>query len=196
VVNGVTIASYITAFLLYLPNFITRRLGTGPDGRYMLLYHPVRATPAYQIGYMTVIVSLVSYIIPLLSLSFMSIRTLMSMKSNMISQSEERKAVRRDLTLSVSTIAIFLLCQSITAVTTILTWAYDPFFACLSPLQYYAMVSSVVMALNSATNFIIYIIFAKGFRKKVWKLLKRNKVVPNAGTGINGDSNETNNGSK
>jgi hypothetical protein len=118
----------------------------------------------------------------------MSIRTLMNMTSpTMIPQSQESKAVRRDLTLStVAIVMLFITCQSFADVTHILAWVYESYcvaVACLGQLQYYSLVPNVASAFNSAANFFIYIIFAKGFRKKFWKLLTRNKIEPSSVTG-------------
>jgi N-acetylmuramic acid 6-phosphate (MurNAc-6-P) etherase len=59
---------------------------------------------------------------------------------------------------------------------------------CLGALEYYAFVPNVAMAINSAANFGIYVIFAKGFRKKIMKLIKKNKVEPHSGTEMIADS--------
>jgi hypothetical protein len=52
--------------------------------------------------------------------------------------------------------------------------------SCLGPLEYYALVPNVMATFNSAANFLIYVIFAKGFRKKVGKLIARNKIEPDS----------------
>jgi hypothetical protein len=91
VVNTVTIISYVTAFLLYLPNFLTRRVIIGEDGRFTVTEAQVMRTSAYQIGYMSVTISLLAYFLPLGSLGFMSIKTLLNLNSaSTVAQSQER----------------------------------------------------------------------------------------------------------
>ncbi|ELT91199.1 hypothetical protein CAPTEDRAFT_207729 [Capitella teleta] len=139
--------------------------------------------------YATVATGLVTYVIPVSSLSFMSIQILRTLKtqSKVMQKSDDRTQARKDLTLSsVAIVALFLICQSFVLIKSVLMWLYDPYSdssRCEGELQYFSFVPYITMIANSSANFAIYVILAKGFRKKVTRLLKgRNQVAPNKST--------------
>jgi hypothetical protein len=116
----------------------------------------------------------------------MSTKTLLVLRSQkVVAQSQERSRARKDLTLSsVAIVILFIICQSCSSVQKILMWVYNPWVKnarCLGRLEYFVQVPQVAMAFNSAANFIIYVIFAKGFRKKVCQVFTgRNRIGPEA----------------
>ncbi|ELU08578.1 hypothetical protein CAPTEDRAFT_211241 [Capitella teleta] len=64
----------------------------------------------------------------------------------------------------------------------VLMWVYDPFtrnVACGGELQYFAFMPHIALMLNSSANFSVYILFARGFRRKLLAILtRRNAVAP------------------
>ncbi|ELT90634.1 hypothetical protein CAPTEDRAFT_192022 [Capitella teleta] len=186
-VNILTAVSYIVSILFFLPNFFLYAIvKDGMTHRFRSVSQPLVRSSAFQILYATVATGLVTYVIPVSSLSFMSIQILRTLKtqSKVMQKSDDRTQARKDLTLSsVAIVALFLICQSFVLVNRVLMWLYDPYFGssrCGGDLQYFAFVPYLTMVINSAANFAIYVILAKGFRKKVARLLKgRNQIAPN-----------------
>ncbi|ELU06705.1 hypothetical protein CAPTEDRAFT_209658 [Capitella teleta] len=189
-VNILTAVSYVVSILFFLPNFFLYAiLVDSITNRYRFISQPLVHSSAFQILYATVATGLVTYVIPVSSLSFMSIQILRTLKtqSKMMQKSDDRTQARKDLTLSsVAIVALFLICQSFVLIKSVLMWLYDPYSdssRCEGELQYFSFVPYITMIANSSANFAIYVILAKGFRKKVTRLLKgRNQVAPNKST--------------
>jgi hypothetical protein len=184
-VNYVTAISYVFSLLFHLPNFFFFEIFPWKNGLLLAKNRELVTNQAFQIGYTTVANSLVTYIIPLVSVCFMCTRTLIVLNSQgMVVESQERSRARKDLTLSSVAIDIlFIICQSLSSVQKILMWVYSPWVKntrCLGRLEYFAQVPTVGMCFNSAANFLIYVIFAKGFRRKVKQLftISKNKTAP------------------
>ncbi|ELU03390.1 hypothetical protein CAPTEDRAFT_188939 [Capitella teleta] len=194
-VNILTCISYVASILFFLPNFFTYVLVMdSKTHRYRSVSQPLVLSSTFQILYATVATGLVTYVIPVLSLSFMSIRIIQAMKaqSKAMQKSEDRSQTRKDLTLSsLAIVAVFTLCQSFVFARSILKWVYDPYAKyarCGGVLQYFTFVPYITMVINSAANFAIYMILAKGFRKKVVRIFTgRNQIAPKGLSGETGD---------
>ena len=194
-VNIFTAGSYVTSFLFYLPNFFFYYFITDTYGRYWARSNPIVSNKTFQILYSSVAVFLVNYIIPITMLTFMSVKILLAMKQqqNVLPESQERSRARKELTLSsVAIVVLFITCQSLTGTTKVLAWVYDPYPAaarCLGVLQFYSLFPYIAMCINSASNFAIYLIFVKAFRKKAKQLFfRKNRIAPESSTGLGGDT--------
>eukprot|EP00914_Ancora_sagittata_P012747 GHVO01024566.1.p1 GENE.GHVO01024566.1~~GHVO01024566.1.p1 ORF type:complete len:333 (+),score=5.79 GHVO01024566.1:95-1000(+) len=185
-VNIVTAVSYIVSILFFLPNFFIYVIERNPEtNRYQQVSLPLAYSTSFQILHSTLATGLITYVIPVSTLSFMSVQILRTMReqSKVVQQSSERNQAHKDLTKSsIAIVALFILCQSFYLVYRVLMWVYDPYFKysrCGGSLQFFAFTPFVTMVINSASNFLIYVILAKGFRKKVMLLFAaKNKVVP------------------
>ncbi|ELT98954.1 hypothetical protein CAPTEDRAFT_186374 [Capitella teleta] len=185
-VNILTGISYVASILFFLPNFFTYVLvKDSVTHRYRTVSQPLVLSSTFQIMYATVATGLVTYVIPVFSISFMSIRMIRAMRaqSKTMQKSEDRNQARKDLTLSsIAIVVIFIICQSFMLIRRVLMWVYDPFpryARCGGVLQYFGFVPYITMVINSAVNFGIYVILAKGFRKKVVRLfIGGNRIAP------------------
>ncbi|ELT98955.1 hypothetical protein CAPTEDRAFT_186376 [Capitella teleta] len=195
-VNILTGISYVASILFFLPNFFTYVLvKDSVTHRYYAESQPLVLSSTFQILYATFATGLVTYVIPVSTLSFMSIQILRSMttQSKAIRQSADRNQARKDLTLSsIAIVVIFTFCQSFMFIRRVLMWVYDPYFGsarCGGELQYFGFVPYITMVINSAANFGIFVILAKGFRKKVVRLfIGRNRVAPETSSVAIGDT--------
>lgn len=143
--------------------------------------HSFAKHPAFTILYETGLQIIISYIIPVLSLCWMTFGLAKALKSNHAS-SHSQKA-KRDLTLSLIIIDIvFIICQSFTAIRRILVWVYHPYVAhikCGGKAFYFGPLEMISLMVNSSANFFIFIICAQGFRKKLVSFYcKEQKVSP------------------
>ncbi|ELU15179.1 hypothetical protein CAPTEDRAFT_211743 [Capitella teleta] len=186
-VNMLTAISYVASTLFFLPNFFAYVLVKDKDShRYESVSQPLALSSAFQILYGTVATGLVTYVIPISGLSFMSIRIIRAMRvqSHAIQPAGALNRTSRDLILSsIAIVALFTICQCFMLITRVLMWIYDPYFKyarCGGELQYFDFVPYITMVINSAANFAIYMILAKGFRKKfVGLFVADNQVAPN-----------------
>ncbi|ELT98963.1 hypothetical protein CAPTEDRAFT_186384 [Capitella teleta] len=185
-VNILTGMSYVASILFFLPNFFTHVLEKDSvTHRYRSVSQPLALSSTFQILHTTFATGLVTYVIPVFSISFMSFRMIRAMRaqSKTMQKSEDRNQARKDLTLSsIAIVVIFIVCQSFTFVTRVLEWVYDPsanYARCGGKLQYFVFVPYITMVINSTVNFGIYVILAKGFRRKVVRLfIGRNRIAP------------------
>ncbi|ELT94710.1 hypothetical protein CAPTEDRAFT_209371 [Capitella teleta] len=100
-VNITVAISYVLAFIYFVSNFYIYQVDTNTH-RFILRIQSVAQDPMYQILYSIVGFSLMTYIIPVTTLGFMSIQIIQSMKrvSNSIQASQSASSVRKDLTNS------------------------------------------------------------------------------------------------
>ncbi|ELU02381.1 hypothetical protein CAPTEDRAFT_205933 [Capitella teleta] len=207
-VNIASGCSSMAACAFYLPNFFLYSLKTSSNGGLYPVSHSLVHNAYFQTFHSLVLTYLVSYIIPVTSLLYMSVGILKSLKSNSNSATAaSSQNARKDLTKSsIAIVIIFIICQSLQPTKRVLMWVYDPFtrnVACGGELQYFAFMPHIALMLNSSANFSVYILFARGFRRKLMAILtNRNAVAPsdfssstNAGTSV-GTASEVSNRSK
>ncbi|ELT94993.1 hypothetical protein CAPTEDRAFT_215194 [Capitella teleta] len=184
IVNITSACTSVSACLFYLPNFFLYSIDISEDGAFQPVSHPLVQNAYFQMIYSVILTYLLSYIIPVVSLMYMSIAILSKLKlhSNQ-THSTNFQHVRKDLTKSsIGIVVIFVLCQSFQPIRRVLMWVYDPYVrnvGCGRDLSYFSMVPHVTLMLNSSANFCIYILFARGFRRKFIAIFTRkNNVAP------------------
>ncbi|ELU10121.1 hypothetical protein CAPTEDRAFT_187286 [Capitella teleta] len=179
--NIVVAISYLASVLFFLPNFFLYVLVKDSSNRYRGKTLPLALNKTFQVLYSGAATAIVTYIIPVSTLIFMSIQILRAMHAKSQAAQLSREQARKDLTLSsVAIVALFVVCQSFSSANRVLMWVYDPYFVaarCGGDLQYFFFVPQVAMVTNSAANFAIYVVLAKGFRKKVKRLFSRQSRV-------------------
>ncbi|ELT94970.1 hypothetical protein CAPTEDRAFT_217805 [Capitella teleta] len=188
-VNRIAACSAVAAVAFYMPNFFLFSFKTGDDGFYYAESNPLVHNESFQMIHSVVLTYLVSYIIPVVSLLYMSVAILKSLKSHSqnVASTANSQHARKDLTKSsIAIVVVYVICQSLQPIRRILMWAYDPYIdnvGCGGELFYFSYVPHLALILNSSANFGIYILFARGFRRKlVGFLTRRNAVGPNDST--------------
>ncbi|ELT98169.1 hypothetical protein CAPTEDRAFT_208274 [Capitella teleta] len=181
-VNRLALASYAISIAFYFPNFFLYTLKKNDRGLFFPVSTSLVKSSAFQTIYSIILSYLMSYIIPVGSLVYMSIKILSNLDpKSSVAKSDRAQNVRKDLTKSsIAIVVLFVLCQSFSPIRRILMWIYDPYLKhalCGGDLVYFSGVPHLALMLNSAANFLIYIVFAKGFRKKMAALFTRNKAV-------------------
>ncbi len=153
---------------------------------------------AYDIFYLSVLVSLALYVAPLSILIFCTCRLI----SHVAKASKKRREMtnssraQHDLTLSlVVVVVVFVICQITTPIQRI--WGELVPSAqrrCPTAFFYYRSVANSAPVVNSAINFVVFMLCGKGFRARVHKLLcQRFKVYP--GSSMSGTKSSNNSGS-
>ncbi|ELU04763.1 hypothetical protein CAPTEDRAFT_186050 [Capitella teleta] len=183
IVNRIAACSSVAAFVFYLPNFFLYSIKTNDDGGYYPVSHPLVKNAYFQLIYSVILTYLVSYIIPVVSLLYMSVAILRSFKShsNTITSSASSQHARKDLTKSsIAIVVIYITCQSFQPIRRILMWVYDPYMVsidCGGELFHFSYIPHLALMFNSSANFGIYILFARGFRRKLITCLTRRTAV-------------------
>ncbi|ELU13036.1 hypothetical protein CAPTEDRAFT_188251, partial [Capitella teleta] len=192
IVNRISACSTVAAVVFYLPNFFLYSIKTTSDGDYYVTSNSIVKNAYFQVIYSLILTYLVSYIIPVVSLLGMSLAILRSLKShiNTVAPSANSQHARKDLTKSsIAIVVIYVLCQSLQPIRRVIMWLYDPYMinaSCGGKVFYFSYLPHIALMLNSSANFVIYILFARGFRRKLIMFLTgRNAVGPN-------DLNESN----
>ncbi|ELT93634.1 hypothetical protein CAPTEDRAFT_191772 [Capitella teleta] len=181
-VNILVAISYVVAILYFLPNFFFYRLVKNSSDVLTPQVHTVTLSRLYQILYSTIGFCLMTYVAPVGALGFMSIHIIRDMRRS-TAQSSQGESARKDLNRSsIAIVALCAVCQSVSTANRVLMWIFgEDFFrvvSCGGRLYFFLLVPHVLIVINSASNFIIYVTLAKGFRKKVQRLFSKNRVVP------------------
>ncbi|ELU04765.1 hypothetical protein CAPTEDRAFT_186052 [Capitella teleta] len=186
IVNWISACSAVASVAFYLPNFFMYSVKIRDDGFMYWVSNSIVHNEYFQMIYSVILTYLVSYIIPVASLLYMSVAILRSLKSqsNTIASSTNSQHARNDLTKSsFAIVIIYVLCQSLQPIRRILMWVYDPYtrhLSCGGKLFQFSFMPHLALMLNSSANFAIYILFARGFRRKLIVFLtRRNDVGPN-----------------
>ena len=179
-VNRMAAVVLVSCVVFYLPNFFVYTLHVDENGRFRSESTWLQSNAYFQMIHSVVLSYLFSYFVPVGSLIFMSIRILANLdaSNNSVGAASSRaQSVRKDLTKSLMVIvAVFLVCQSFSPVRRVLMWVYDPFLKyalCGGELFYFSTIPHMAIMFNSSANFVIYILFAKGFRRKIAVLFGR-----------------------
>jgi hypothetical protein len=170
---------------VYFPGYFRYTLSKLPTGQYKALRTALGRNEIFYNIYTIGIITLVSYVLPMGIILFATTRLIQSLKSPTVTSSSQQ--AKRDLTLSVVIIVIlFMILQSFRPIRYILISVYSPYteaVACQGRLMHYGQITPAATILNSSVNFIIYVMYAKGFRKKVAEIVcrKKNEVATESG---------------
>lgn len=166
-----------------------------------IIFKPFALHLAYQGFYQGVLQYSISYIVPAVSLAVMTFGLSKTLRKNKIvsdSQSQAQRA-KRELTLSlVVIVCVFTVCQSWPLARRILQIFYPDYgklILCGGKFFFFGPIELIMIVLNSSANFFVFIICARGFRKKVLHscYLKCNRVQALALSGnLSSDFNGTN----
>ncbi|ELU00017.1 hypothetical protein CAPTEDRAFT_206561 [Capitella teleta] len=130
IVNRISACASLAAVAFYLPNFFLYSIKTRQDGIFYPVSHPLMHNAYFQMIYSVILTYLVSYIIPVVSILYMSVAILRRFKShsNTIASSVSSQHARKDLTKSsIAIVIIYVICQSFQPIRRILMWVYDPY---------------------------------------------------------------------
>ncbi|ELU03391.1 hypothetical protein CAPTEDRAFT_188940 [Capitella teleta] len=176
VTNAMTIASVVFSIAFYLPNFFQSELVTS-NGTISTVTVDFAQSSSYQMFYSVVLQYLLSYILPMIALGSMGFSLVKSLRQAKVMNVNFTKTarVREELTLSIIIVVIiFGFCQSIGPSRRILMWIFVPYpraVRCGGPLFFFGPWVLISLIINSTVNFIIYILCARAFRRKVQRLL-------------------------
>ena len=185
--NLLVVCSVVFSVLFHLPLFFHYEVQDDypAPGRTAIITTRFALTDSYKVFYSVVLAYMVNYILPMMALIYMTtclIRALSQARSKRTSNTSKSQASKEDLTLSlIIVVIIFIICQSIGPIRRILMWIYDPYrtaIQCGGPLFYFGPWVIASLLINSAVNFVIYVLFARGFRKKLKGFVRRRKVAP------------------
>ncbi len=156
-----------------------------PGGPYVRYRHQWTRGGAYDIFYLSVLISLALYVAPLSILIFCTCRLISHVAKASKKRREMTKSSREqhDLTLSlVVVVVVFVICQITTPIQRI--WAeIVPITErrCPTAFFYYRSVANSAPVVNSAINFVVFMLCGKGFRARIQKMLfRRSRVDPNS----------------
>ena len=124
---------------------------------------------AYQIIYSNILYFPVMYVVPLLSLTYLNCKLIKALNALRIRKESLTGHKQRDDHITVVIIMIvfvFILCQTPALINQIFWATIDiKVRVCGHFHYYYTRISNALVVLNSSTNFIIYCLFGKSFRR-------------------------------
>lgn len=179
------ISAVALSIVAYFPGFFKFTLTKLPNGEYKAISTPLGSNMLFYYLHTVVVINLISYLLPMIVIAFATIRLMQSLRQQSTSMSSQQ--AKRQLTLSVVVIVmLFTFLQVFRPIRYILIWVYHPYteaVGCQGPLMHYGQITPFATILNSSVNFIIYVLCAKGFRKKVFDIICRSSSVePAPGT--------------
>ncbi len=154
--------------------------------------------PVYEYTYQVGLYYLLSFLIPFVALTVMTYRLIKALALAKARREEMTRMKREENDITKTLIAvviIFMVCQISNPVRRVLAAVYDTKAkqGCGSPYFYYVEFSNLLTQFNASTNFVIYCIFGKRFRKTlVARLGCTNKVGPMDGSGASKVTKMTN----
>ncbi|ELT96953.1 hypothetical protein CAPTEDRAFT_194782 [Capitella teleta] len=178
--------SYLISIIYFLPNFFLYYLAKNSSDLLIPQVHPITKSPLYKLLYSTIGFSLLTYVIPVATLGFLSIQIIRAMRrqSLTVPPSQGASNARKDLTRSsIAIVILCLFCQSFSMANRILMWIFDKGYvqavSCGGQLYYFMLLPHVMIVINSACNFIVYVTLSKGFMNKFQRLFAtKNQVAP------------------
>ncbi|ELU13485.1 hypothetical protein CAPTEDRAFT_216213 [Capitella teleta] len=182
VLRGMAICAVLLAICTYSPGFFKYKVIRVEGGLFQASPTSLGGNTIYYYLHTVVVMNLVSYVVPVIIISYATFRLIQDLrKRNPLASSQTAK---RDLTKSVViNVFLFLVLQSLRPTRYILLRLFNPYskaIRCQGPLMYFAPFPPFATILNSSVNFIIYVLCARRFRKRVTTILlcKKNNVGP------------------
>jgi hypothetical protein len=178
-----SLGALIFSLAFYMPSFLQNSLTMLPNGLLKIIPAEFSKASSYQVLYSVALFYLFSYILPILSLVTMGSLLVRNLRMTKVSLDNTAK-IREEMTLSlVVIVVVFVICQTMGPVRRILMLVFVPYRSavqCRGQLFYYGPWVLNSILINSSANFIIYVLFARAFRRKVKKLIERasTKIAP------------------
>ena len=168
----ILVGSVIFNIPAFLANYVDY---TGDKLAYRVHYREFTSISAYKYGYQNTLYFAVIYVVPFISLTFMTAKLVWRLKMNEKRRTEMTLQMKREdgITWILVTIVItFMLCQLIEPFVrimhTVLPLAMQ--YHCSSSFSYWRAISALGLMVNASTNFIIYCNlgqFGRHFRKQL-----------------------------
>ncbi|ELU13123.1 hypothetical protein CAPTEDRAFT_202562 [Capitella teleta] len=186
VCRAVAFISILFSILFNLPSIFQFRLHLTFNGRLRISEANFAHSGMYTILYNSVLFYIITYILPVAALIFMAIsltKKLRESKRQTGRTATTLNNAKEDLTILVIVVAcIFIVCQSFSPLRRVLMIYYVPIevaVQCGQPLFFFGPVYLISFLVNSASNFIVFVCCARGFKKNVRTLLcVHNEVQP------------------
>lgn len=175
------------AILFNFPRWFEQRVIHTPTSD-ILVNTPLANNLVYTYLHGVVLYYALFYITPTLALVFMTYHLVKALHESQIKRQEmtgsSKSRAKEELTMSlVVVVIIFIICQSLSPVRRILLIFYGGPTSrqCGGVLYFYEAISVATNMLNSAVNFVVYVLFARRFRKQITMLCHcspNNQVAP------------------
>ncbi len=152
-------------------------------GSYRSVRRAWALTDWYKYGYNVALYYLVIYILPLCILCFCTYRLVKSLRETFKKRQEMTRSSRdsADITTSlVVVVVVYILCQFTNPIRRIWVEAVPKSQqGCGHGYYYYNVLSSLPVMISSATNFVVFVLCGKRFRRRLIELLlNRGKIWP------------------
>ena len=154
-------------------------------GRTAIFRSSFGSTKPYVVYCLSVSMLIVRYVLPMAALTYMTLALIRALKEgkrkrrSTASLTNHWQRANDELTLSlIVMVLIFALCQSFAPVAEILASTYNPYslaIQCGGDLFYFGPLELISVCINSSSNFIIFVLCARGFRRKVRLLFHRGR---------------------
>jgi len=157
-------------------------------GRLKRINLPLHNVPSFSIGYLLVVFYLFNFIIPFSGLLFMTVKLVQAFRLSAARRQNmtRKKQNEEDITMTlVAVVILFLICQLAIPVRRALQALIpESNQDSGSPFFYVGIILSNLPALNSAINFVFYVMFGRSFRRDFQRVVLRkvNTVNPEGGT--------------
>lgn len=184
--------SVLFSIVFYLPNYFQYQLSVS-HGMFVVSRSSFAGRQSFTVFYSIVLSYLINYFIPITFLIYMATGLIKALWQNTKKTNQGLSKAKEELTLSIIiVIIIFIICQSFGPIRRILQWVYHPYnlaARCGGPLLHFAYLPILTQVFNSSTNFVVYLLCTRGFRKNLISLFTTKKTLEDDST------RSTNNGS-
>lgn len=180
--NIIAIISVIFTVIFFAPSFFQSEMRRDAEGSLYVIPSAFGGSTMFQVFYSVTLFYIISYILPVISLVYIAsalTHTWFKMKKKTVVM----RTAKGGLTASVIAVAIvFIICQSFGPLEKLVRLMFGPFHVavqCGHPLFFIGPLILISHLVNSASNFLIYLLFAKRFRKQFQALIwKSNAIAP------------------
>ncbi|ELT89770.1 hypothetical protein CAPTEDRAFT_197225 [Capitella teleta] len=164
----------VFSVIFHIPMFFQDRI----DG-HVLVRRDFANSKAYTVFYAIVAVQLFRYVLPVSALIFMTTGLIRALRKQSRTKDAalRRNSGRAGLTMSlVVVVLVFIVCQSFAPARQILMWTHRPYseaILCGASLFYFGPLDLISLLVNSSSNFIVFVLCAKGFRRILIAMLTK-----------------------
>ncbi|ELU01965.1 hypothetical protein CAPTEDRAFT_216602 [Capitella teleta] len=182
-VNSQVLFITVGSILFHLPMYFQDEY-ISIDGSANLVKRAFAKRASYSIFYSVVLVHLIRYFLPITLLIYMAYGLLKELgKSKPMIRIVDSSRQRAKLELTVSLIVVvivFIICHSFAPSRQVLMLIYEPYsqaIQCGGTLFYFGPLDLISILINSSSNFLIFVVCAKGFRKRLIILCCKRKIA-------------------